>query len=341
MSPLNFALPSGSLVLVTGANGFIGSHVVNTFLELGYRVRGTVREPKPWLDDFFTNKYGVGKFESAVVPQIDVADAFKECIKGVAGVVHVASDTSFSPDPNAVIPKMVAAMENILSTAAQEESVKRFVLTSSSAAVLIAQANVEVEVTKDTWNDFAAKAAWDQNAPEELKGALVYCASKVEIERAAWKFVEEKMPRFVFNVVVPNVNFGRILHPQIHGSSMGQTRALTKGNPSIMALVPTQWFVDVEDCAKLHAIALLETEVKSERIFAFADTYTWTDILAIIRKIRPEGCDQLVSPPENEGRDISRIIPRERAEGLLQKSFGKGWTKLEDSIAAGFEGFDI
>lgn len=59
---------------------------------------------------------------------------------------------SFSPDPSAVIPQMVAAMENILSAAAQEESVKRFVLTSSSAAVLIAQANVEVEVTKGTLN---------------------------------------------------------------------------------------------------------------------------------------------------------------------------------------------
>jgi nucleoside-diphosphate-sugar epimerase len=91
MAPLNLALPRDSLVLVTGANGYIASHIVNSLLDLGYRVRGTVREPKPWLDDFFTHKYGAGKFESAIVPQIDVADAFKECIKGVSGVVHVVS----------------------------------------------------------------------------------------------------------------------------------------------------------------------------------------------------------------------------------------------------------
>jgi hypothetical protein len=45
--------------------------------------------------------------------------------------------------------------------------------------------------------------------------------------------------------------------------------------------------------------------------------------------------------PENKDRNISRVIPREKAAGLLQKSFGKVWTKLEDSIAAGFEEFNI
>lgn len=34
---------SGSLVLVTGANGFAAVHVIRELLEHGYRVRGTVR----------------------------------------------------------------------------------------------------------------------------------------------------------------------------------------------------------------------------------------------------------------------------------------------------------
>ena len=36
-------LPAGSLILVTGASGYIGSHVVNEALEAGYKVRGTAR----------------------------------------------------------------------------------------------------------------------------------------------------------------------------------------------------------------------------------------------------------------------------------------------------------
>ncbi|KAL4915456.1 hypothetical protein BDW62DRAFT_203641 [Aspergillus aurantiobrunneus] len=42
------ALPKGSRVLVTGANGYIAFHV-DQMLALGYTVKGTVRAPKPWL----------------------------------------------------------------------------------------------------------------------------------------------------------------------------------------------------------------------------------------------------------------------------------------------------
>jgi hypothetical protein len=49
--------------------------------------------------------------------------------------------------------------------------------------------------------------------PEKVKGGLVYCASKVGIERAGWKFVEENKPKFVFNAVLPNVNVSSFFLP--------------------------------------------------------------------------------------------------------------------------------
>lgn len=42
-SSTELAIPKNALVVVTGANGFIASHVVDQLLLAGYRVRGTVR----------------------------------------------------------------------------------------------------------------------------------------------------------------------------------------------------------------------------------------------------------------------------------------------------------
>lgn len=46
----NTTLSPGVLVLVTGVNGYIASHVANELLLAGYRVRGTVRnvEKSQW-----------------------------------------------------------------------------------------------------------------------------------------------------------------------------------------------------------------------------------------------------------------------------------------------------
>jgi len=75
--------------VVSGANGFIASHIVDLLLELGFRVRGTVREAKPWLDKYFEEKYGQGRFSSINVPAIEAKGAFDEAVKGAAGFVHV------------------------------------------------------------------------------------------------------------------------------------------------------------------------------------------------------------------------------------------------------------
>lgn len=88
MSSITPALPKGTLILITGANGYIASHIVNQLLKLGYRVRGTVRNEKPWLNKLFS-KYGEGTFETVIVPEITIDGAFDEAVKGVDGIMHV------------------------------------------------------------------------------------------------------------------------------------------------------------------------------------------------------------------------------------------------------------
>lgn len=78
------ALPKGSLVLVTGANGFLASHVVDQLLQAGYNVRGTVREVSKaaWLKEYIEANYGTGRFEVAEVPDMAADNAFDEAVKG-------------------------------------------------------------------------------------------------------------------------------------------------------------------------------------------------------------------------------------------------------------------
>jgi nucleoside-diphosphate-sugar epimerase len=91
MSPKEYAIPQGSLVLVTGANGYIASHIVQLLLEMGYHVRGTVRSAKPWLNEYFEEKFGKGKFETIVVPDMTKEGAFETAAKQCAGVIHTVS----------------------------------------------------------------------------------------------------------------------------------------------------------------------------------------------------------------------------------------------------------
>ena len=74
----------GSLILVTGVNGFIASHVADQLISAGYRVRGTVRNATKaaWLEELFDNKYGKGHFEIVVVEDMAKPGAFDEACKG-------------------------------------------------------------------------------------------------------------------------------------------------------------------------------------------------------------------------------------------------------------------
>lgn len=80
----NPALPPDSVVLITGVNGLVGSHVADQVLLHGYKVRGAVRNAKKngWMVDFFGSRYGQGKFELVEIPDLTKEGAFVEAVKG-------------------------------------------------------------------------------------------------------------------------------------------------------------------------------------------------------------------------------------------------------------------
>ncbi|KAL9941454.1 hypothetical protein ACHAQF_003640 [Verticillium nonalfalfae] len=355
-----FVVPRGSIVLVTGANGFIGSNIADQFLKLGYRVRGTTRSPEKhaWVGALFSKEYGPGNFELVAVPDMSTQGAFYQAVKGVSAVVHTASIFTMDPNPHNVIPGTILGTVNALEAAAREPSVKRFVLTSSSTAALIPRPNNPLKVTTDTWNDEAVELAYRDPPYEPQRGLPVYAASKALSEREAWKFMDEKKPGFTLNAVLPNINFGASLDSvnQGHPSTSAIVAELFKGNTTYLGGITArrfhqcapqkrqrmtdanpqtlEYFVDVQDDALLHCAAVLHPDVQSERVFAFAEPVNGDKVLAVLRKLYPSR-----SFPDNfrAEEDLTDIAPRKRAEALLRDLGREGWTSLEESIKGNTE----
>lgn len=332
----NLAILPGALVVVTGANGFIASHVVDQLLLGGYQVRGTVRNTKraEWMIGYFSAKYGPGKFEVTEVQQMADPGAFDNAVQGASGVIHLATPVMQSYDPNEAVPMVVNGALNALKAAVKEPLITRVVMTSSSTAAASPVPNVEFVIDDRTWNNEAVKAAW---APPPYEGEQrkldVYSASKTQSEQAAWKWMEENKPGFVLNTVLPNANIGVVLSLEHQGtpSTVGWVKAVWdgfKGNEKL-AFNPPQYYVNVQDTARVHVGALIYPDVDSERLIDFAHPFNWNDILAIFRKLYPT--HQFIDDIPDLGRDLSKVA-NGRAEEIV-KRFGRvGWTSLEDSI---------
>ncbi|EXF80050.1 aldehyde reductase II [Colletotrichum fioriniae PJ7] len=334
-------IPTGSTILVTGANGFIASHVADQFIKNGYKVRGTVRdiEKSSWLNAYFDKIYGKGHFELVSVPDMLAENAYDEVVKGVSAFIHTASVVSFDPDPNKVIPTAKDSALVALEASYREPSVKRFVLTSSSSTTLAANPETFMKmkgavVTEDTWSPDAKELAWTPGPWGPEHGAFVYVASKVEQEQAVWKYHEEnksKRPDLVVNSVLPSMNLGKSLDVvnQGHRSTSGFILPFLEGQRMPPHFSHPQYFIDVQDDAILHVAAATLPDVKSERIFGFAQSFCWDDVLEILRKQHPGK-----NIHENFANEPFPIIikPVDRAEALLKRLGKPGWTSLEDSL---------
>lgn len=329
------SVPPGGLILITGANGYIASVAVHVFLQRGYRVRGTVRSitANAWMKTFFGSN-----FELVQVPDISTPGAFDEALKDVNGVVHTAMNMEMNPQNQGVIDDTINSNLYLLEAAVKVPSVKSVVITSSLVACALPTTGEPYKIDSTTWNtDAIEKTAepWDGQGNPRWHGIVLYGTAKARSEQAAFAWVREHKPSFSFNTVVPNVNFGIAISPEnmSYRSSAAVIDAVVKGYPDAPSILPSQWYVDVEDTALLHLAALTLDDVNNERLLAFGGRYCWTVILEILHRRFPGKV--LLKNVRESAVDAGEVKNERSAEVLRKMGKLEGFTSLEETLVKG------
>jgi uncharacterized protein YbjT (DUF2867 family) len=78
-------------VLVTGATGFIGAHIVDTLLSRGIKVRGATRSLAKGDAMIKARPQYAGQLEFVEIGDFEKPSGLLEAVGGVDGVIHTAS----------------------------------------------------------------------------------------------------------------------------------------------------------------------------------------------------------------------------------------------------------
>lgn len=268
-----------SKVLVTGATGFIASHLILELLERGYEVRGTARSAaKADALNTILSDYA-GKSVEIELVSLDLTrdEGWAEAIEGVDYVQHVASPfpaTQPKTDDELIIPAREGALRAL--RAAKAGGVKRVVLTSSVAAI------------DNGWGK-SGPGLYDETSWTTLDGPELvpaYSRSKTFAERAAWDYVQGEGDGLELAVINPAAVLGPAMSEDVSTSLALVTACM---NGSVPALPPLAFgLVDVRDIATAHVEAMIRPEAAGERFLMSADSLWFKDVAEILREAYPE-----------------------------------------------------
>jgi dihydroflavonol-4-reductase len=219
------AVPS---TLVTGATGFIGSHVTRRLVERGDDVRAVVRADSD-----------VGRLPEADVASVrgDILDrrAVRRAMKGVDRVFHIAGTTDLRLEREQAFAVNVEATRLVLEEALRA-GVERVTYTSSVAAIGPAPAGLVADES----------TVWDAG-----RHAIPYVDSKHEAEVVALRLAARGMPLVIVN---PAHVLGAGIGPHPPRSSTTLVRRFL--GRQIPAYVDgTLNIVGVDDVARGHLLA--------------------------------------------------------------------------------------
>lgn len=268
------------LVLVTGANGFVGKWVVIELLRAGFSVRGTVRSESKAeaVRQAVVNQLGTNALERLNFVRAELLQdaGWAAAMVDVTALVHVAAQIAAEEpkDMQVVIAPALEGTERVLRFAVAGD-VRRVVMTSSIATVGygLGQAKGRRTYTEEDFTDLDA-----------MRFRWAYCVGKTLAERAARAFVRAEGLRLT------TIHPGAILGPALDADasvSLQMVSGLLDGSTPAM---PSNGFsvIDVRDVARMHVAALQDEASEGQRYLAAARYLAFPEVAEILRRAYPE-----------------------------------------------------
>jgi len=274
---MTLRLALSDCVVVTGATGFIASHVIEQLFQRGYVVHGTVRDPSNEKKIAFLRELEK-KYEARLIlfkADLLEPNPFDRAVEGCSGFFHIAS-----PVMDAHVDKqrtVDAAIQGTLSAlnAAQKGKVKTMIITSSVASMSMSKAkmNIKLEDCRYPYN----VSDWNDVSTID-RGTYSY--SKVQAELATNEWMSKfETPPFRLATVHFAIAFGPQLSTRVTSSNTIIHTTLLRESPFILPF----YFhvVDVRDVARAH-IHLFENQKAQGRFIVAIDQYlsakSWLDV---------------------------------------------------------------
>ena len=280
-------------VFITGADGFIGSHLTEYLMDKGYEVKAFTYYNSfntwGWLDTFPKEK-----LSELEIFQGDIRDpnGVREAMKGVDGVFHLAALIAipFSyHSPDSYVDTNIKGTLNVLQ-AARDLNLERVLITSTSEVYGTAQ-----------------YVPIDEKHP--YQGQSPYSATKIGADRLAESFYRSfGLP---VTIVRPFNTFGprqsaRAVIPTIITQLLAGKEEISLGS-----LTPTRDFNYVKDTANgFYEIARSDRTIGEEINIATQREISIGDLAhELIRQINPEAriiCDEQRTRPEKS--EVNRLL---------------------------------